>query len=231
MKTDAVKENIGFFGKEFREDITLLSSLSEDKIISFTEFMKSLGRYEDFDKSELWVEFSIKIKEPLDNLAKYRKPLTFIAYTSIESKCSVNDILEDLVENNIIEHSKTQLFFNLITPIKELMQKAFERKAPKLPIPRFEGISSRCLLVSKFEEEISIEKHTLENYRPVVSQIYPLVTIKLSFKDDKDSPIGIQLTKDDLDTMIKSLQLIQKQIETVSDLIKEHNLPIIINNY
>ena len=106
------------------------------------------------------------------------------------------------------------------------MTQVAERTAPNLPLLRIRGISTRCTVISEFDKEFSTKRDTPDEYSPKVARLFPVTTLRLSFHDSKEDPIGIQLTKKDLTTLTKWLQLAQVQMDSLTNYAREHELPV-----
>ncbi len=230
MKLEALKENTDFFKKAFREDIQRLGKLPQEKVNEVTEFLLSLEDYQQLNDEEKWTDLSASFEEPLDEVLKYLRPIQFIAHVATDEKCSAKDVVSGLCELGVIPSDWSTTFLALCDPVHKLIVKAKEKVAPRLPLLKLKSISTRCFLISEFDEEFSTEKHDPAKYAPGISRLYPASTIRLSFYGDNQSPIGIQMSNNDLDTLIKWLQLTRVQVKKLESFSKERDLPVILGD-
>lgn len=227
METEVVKENASFFEKAFREDIERILRLAPDKRAKLGSFIANIEKYSELNEETKWALFSREIEEPLDDVLKYSRPLQFIAAKAVEENVAAESILNDLMEVGIIPSNQLEVFLGLIPLIVTLVSQAVEKVTPNLPLLQIKGISTRCGMISEFDEELSVRKHSPDEYSPKVCRLYPITTLNLSFRDDAQKPIGIQLTRKDLLTVTKWLQLAQVQMDSLTHYAKEHELPVV----
>ena len=227
MKTETVKDNATFFEKVFREDVERISKLSSDKVAKLREFITAFESYSDLNEETRWAHFSKEIDEPLDDVLRYSQPLQYIAMKIVEERESLEDVLSDLEEIGIIPADRTSVFVDLINPIASLVTQFAEKTAPRLPLLRIRGISTHCTIISEFDREFSTKKDTPDEYSPKVARLFPVTTLKLTFRNDEKDSIGIQLAQKDLSTLTKWLQLAQVQMDSLTHYAKEHELPVV----
>ncbi len=227
MKTETVKDNATFFEKEFREDVERISKLSNDKMAKLCKFITAFKSYSDLNEETRWAHFSKEIDEPLGEVLQYSRPLQYIAMNVVAETESLEDILSDLEEIGIIPADRTSVFVNLISPIASLVTQFAEKTVPSLPLLRIRGISTHCTMIPEFDQEFSTKKDTPDEYSPKVVRLFPVTTLKLTFHNDEEDSVGIQLTQKGLSTLTKWLQLAQVQMDSLTHYAKEHELPVV----
>jgi hypothetical protein len=227
MKTKIVKENSTFLDKAFRDDIECISKLTTEKMGKLCSFIEAFQAFDELNEETNWALFSKEIQEPLDDVLKYARPLQFVAMRAVEEKETVDDIIADLAGLGIIPLDIADDFRKLTSPIVSLVSEAAAKTTPNLPLLRIRSISTHCGIISEFDEEFSVKTDSPDEYAPEVSRLYPVTTLRLSFYNDEQHPVGIQLARKDLLTVIKWLQLAQVQMDSLAHCIKERNLPIV----
>ena len=89
MKTQVVKETSTFYEKAFREDMARLATLAPHKKKRISEIVKSFSSLQDMVDSSNWAAFSSEIREPLDDVIAYTRPVQFVALKAVEAGAEV----------------------------------------------------------------------------------------------------------------------------------------------
>ena len=226
MTSEAVKGNSTFYGKAFRQDVQRVCGLTAERVQNLRDFLIAIVDYRHLADESKWTDISASFGEPLDEVMQYLRPIQFIATVATKERCSAQDVVFGLSAIGVIPEDKIPIIVSLCDPVHKLIARADEEIAPSLPLHKIKSISTSCLLIPEFDEEFSTEKHNPEQYRPGISRLYPAATIKLSFYDDPQGPIGIQVSDRDLDTLIKWLQLTRAQLRALASFGRKHDLPL-----
>jgi len=225
-----IKDYDVFMQKSFWEDIKRITETSDEHIDSFYQWIKTLSEYSELKEKENWLPIVNKTKMPIEDLSNLIGPINYIANVCTSEKCSIDDLLSELLNNNLLDNLDKNLFtkrINLLgVPVLELLRKQDKITAPSLPLLYLKKVQTNIIFISEFDKEFSKDEGSIDKYDPFVERIYPRVILELGFYEEKHDNVGVVLSKKTIESMIERLEASKKKLEAAEKVISSDKLII-----
>lgn len=214
MKTDLLTKEATFYAKGFRNDLQSLVKFDQKHLDAIAEGINKLSDLDESMEPDKLINISRDTDIPIDELTKLLRPITWLAIKAAENKLTLSDIVEDMREAKIIKSSdEANIIIKIGSNVFELAKQKHKEVEPTLPLKYIKSMRANCIFIPEFDREFSLEENTVENYKPKVEGLYPVVSLKLSFRDDAEDTIGIVLNKKELEQFKKVLEFAEIQLD------------------
>jgi hypothetical protein len=217
MKTEVLAKEVSFYSKDFKDDITTILSIEQITFNKIIEWLKQIKKLSQVVSTEEFVDLSRIINMPIEDIQRVFRPTTLIAYSAANYRTNPDDLIDDMVEDKILSEEalikRVKLICSYIFPI---VSDKIKKTAPKVPLRYINEITSRCIIISDLGDSFNVEKDKTNTYIPKLESLHPAITLKLTFKDKSDKPIGMVLSLDDIKRLKKWLDLSEIELNHVS---------------
>lgn len=222
---NVVGKNSGFFTDEFRRDAELLGKADDRILGSIQTWLEGLKNYDSYSENDDWIPLSKETGKTIDDLVSLLRPASFIASVCLDEKVEALHLLEALAAENIAAapEANRPRVAAIVSRIVFLLNASRELHSTgsRLPLLKIKGIRTRCVSVSEFNEGFDVDRDEPQRYNPRVTKIHSGVTLELTFHDEKQHPLGIQLGPDDIRVFRRWLEFAEIQLKTTKATLAE----------
>ena len=224
MKTKFVEKAPGLFDKDFRAELKRLAQAPQATVDSIRKWLSTVSDPSDLVTERTWIPLARETNETIDDLRDLLRPVSYVARVGAREEIELVDALDDLVEGGVVTESDHGTGFrdrllSLVQPLHAIVAARLSTSHPRVPLLKIEKLRTRCILVSTFDREFDIDKDSFDDYQPTLKRLHPVTTLEMEFWDDAHDNIGIALSGEDLDILLKWLTFAKIQTQKAEEAI------------